>query len=106
VFAREVATIRKLFDSRFDTRGRSIQLVNNKRPDLPAEATVAHLAQVLEGIGKIIDRDEDIVLVHITTHGSEQHQLVFIQGITRLADLEPPAFRQMLDVAGIKIACW
>jgi len=102
VFAREVATVRNVLEARFDARGRVVQMVNNKRRDQPAEATVEHLAQVLDGLGKIIDRDQDLVLLHITTHGSEMHQLWFTHAGRELEHLTPPALRKMLDASGIR----
>jgi hypothetical protein len=102
VFARETATVRGVLETRFDARGRVVQLVNGNRTTGTAEATIDNLAAALTGIGHVIDRDEDLVLVHITTHGSHDHFLVFRQGKRDLTWMDGPAYRKILDASGIR----
>src|SRR5262249_13053813 len=75
---KEVLAVRELFDARFDTRGRSLVMINNihRRTDYPP-ATVDGLRRALIYLGDLADPEEDLVFVHLTTHGSSDHQLWF-----------------------------
>lgn len=102
-FSSEIASIKELLDERFDTAGRSIVLVNN--PATLTEqpiATVSNLRTALAYLGNTIDTEEDIVLLHITTHGSNDYRLVFDLPPLELAQLTPSALARMLADSGIK----
>jgi hypothetical protein len=102
-FYRELESVGRLLDERFDTAGRSIALVNNPATlrDVPI-ATVSNLRTTLDRLGKLIDPEEDVVLLHITTHGSEDHQLAFDLPPLELQQLTPTALARMLADSGIK----
>jgi hypothetical protein len=102
-FYKELKSVGQLLDERFDTAGRSIALVNNPATlrDVPI-ATVSNLRTALDRLGKLIDPDEDIVLLHITTHGSEDHQLSFELAPLELQQLTPTALARMLADSAIK----
>lgn len=102
-FYKELESIGQLLDERFDTAGRSVALVNNPATlrDVPI-ATISNLRATLDRLGKLIDPDEDIVLLHITTHGSEDHQLAFQLAPLELRQLTPTALARMLADSGIK----
>jgi len=103
VFRKEIEVIAPLMRERFDAAGRSVLLVNN--PDtvmtLPL-ATKTNLARTLRGIGSRIDREEDVVVLYLTTHGSERHELAVKFWPLKLDDITPAALKIMLDDAGIK----
>jgi hypothetical protein len=102
-FYSEVASIRELLDERFDTAGRSIVLVNN--PETLTEepiATVSNLREALAHLGSIINTDEDIVLLHIATHGGSDFKLAFDLPPLELAQLTPSALARILADSGIK----
>ncbi len=76
VFLREVHAVRELFDSRFDTVGRSVLLINN--PATVGEVPLANgpnLQRVLGRIGEMLDPEEDLLFLYMTSHGSEEHEL-------------------------------
>jgi len=103
VFRKDVETARDLFDSRFDTDGRSILLINNPRTILDEPlATVSNLRATLSMIGDLIDRDQDVVMVYLTSHGTRDHRLSVAFPPLQLDSLTPDALKQMLDDAGIK----
>ncbi|MCK9540313.1 C13 family peptidase [Dokdonella sp.] len=82
VFANEVNFARELFARRFAAAGRIITLVNDPATaDSAPIASWTNLQYALAGIARKIDPAEDIVLVYLTTHGSEDHEL--------LVDLDP-----------------
>ncbi|MGY0559630.1 C13 family peptidase [Luteimonas sp. A277] len=80
VFRNEVLYLEQLMSARFQADGRVIGLVNH--PDSLDEdaprplATLDNLHQTLAGVGAAMDPDEDLLLLFITTHGSEEHELV------------------------------
>lgn len=103
VFRNDVMAARELFDDRFDTEGRSVALINNPRTvvDLPL-ATVSNLRETLAEIGATIDRDDDVVLVYLESHGTRDYRLVADFPPLELDELSPQLLRDMLDEAGIK----
>lgn len=80
VFRNEVLYLEQLMNGRFQAEGRVIGLVNN--PDSLDDAsprplaTLDNLALALEGVGRAMDPDEDLLLLFVTSHGSEDHTLV------------------------------
>jgi Peptidase C13 family len=103
VFMQEINFAKTLMDKRFDTEGHSINLVNNiaTYPYLPL-ATLANLETTLETIGHIMDKQNDVLVLYLTSHGSAQHHLSIEFGTAPLNDLTPQQLKQLLDTAGIK----
>jgi hypothetical protein len=103
VFRKDMDVARELFDSRFDTDGRSIVLINNPRTVLDDPmATVSNLRATLSVVGDLIDRDQDVVMVYLTSHGTRDHRLSVQFPPLELDSLAPDVLKQMLDDAGIK----
>jgi hypothetical protein len=103
VFRKDIEVARDLFDDRFDTDGRSVTLINNPRTMLEVPfATVSNLRATLSEIGDIIDPDQDVVMVYLTSHGSRDHKLSIEFPPLKLDALAPEALKRMLDDAGIK----
>jgi Peptidase C13 family len=102
-FYSEVASVKELLDERFDTAGRSVILVNNPAT-LTEEpiATVSNLRDTLAFLGNSIDTEEDIVLLHIATHGGNDYRLAFDLPPLELDQLTPSALARMLADSGIK----
>jgi hypothetical protein len=103
VFMKEVQYAQDLFDERFDTKGRSVALINNyKTIENTPLASKNNLGLVLEHIGQIIDPDEDVVFLYLTSHGSKQHKLSVDLMPLRLNTIGPNDLKQALDKSGIK----
>lgn len=102
-FYKEIESVKRLLDGRFDTLGRSITLVNNPGTlqEFPI-ASVSNLRSTLAHLGSILDTDNDILLLHIATHGSSDHRLVFDLPPLELQQLSPTALARMLVDSGIK----
>ena len=82
VFRNEVEYAETLFSQRFGADGRVLVLENNpKSVETRPLATLTSLTWALDDIAKIMDPSEDVLLVYITTHGAEDHEL--------LVDLDP-----------------
>lgn len=103
VFMREVNSISRLFDERFGTAGRSLRLINNADTirDVPI-ASKTSLGKTFERIAELMNPDEDILFLFMTSHGSKEHRFSLDFGMMRFNDLDPPALRKLLDDAGIK----
>ena len=103
VFLKETLSIGKLLDERFDTAGRSISLISHPSvADKYPIATLTSLRYALQEVGEHIDPEEDVVLLHLTTHGSETHELSVEFYPLQLPGIRPEDLRAALDDAGIK----
>ncbi len=102
VFRNETQFARAIFDRRFDTRGRSLVLINHlaTRKTLPL-ATSVNLERTLQYLGNIIDRENDVVVLFLTSHGSKSDLSVNFWPL-RLNDMTPAMLKQYLDDAAIK----
>lgn len=102
VFMREIQATRDVFDDRFRTDGRSIVLNNNEATaeTLPI-ASLANLRRVLHGLAGKMDVDKDILVLFLTSHGSEGSISVDFSGAP-LNDLKAGELAATLDASGIK----
>jgi hypothetical protein len=103
VFSKEVNFAKDLLDQRFDTKGHSINLINHlaTRETVPL-ANATNLGLTLKRIGQLMNRDEDVLVLYLTSHGSEDHTLSVSFWPLQLNDITPEKLRAMLDDAGIK----
>jgi hypothetical protein len=103
VFMKEVQFAHRTMETRYGTAGHSLVLVNNlkTREQLPL-ATETNLRAVLNHLGETMDREEDVLMLYLTSHGSEQHELAVDFWPLPLNDITPQKLQQMLDEAGIR----
>jgi hypothetical protein len=103
VFLKEMRFVRKLFDERFGTAGRSIALVNSQGAlEEFAIASVTNLARAIERVAQSMNGDEDTLFLFVSAHGYRDHRLSAVQPPLDLAPLTPTALARMLHDAGIK----
>ena len=102
IFRNETQFARALFDERFGTRDRSLALINHleTRDELPL-ATSVNLQRALSYIGTLIDPDEDMLVLFLTSHGDRAELSVNFWPMG-LNDMTPGMLKQYLDDAGIK----
>src|SRR3546814_7710965 len=86
--ARGVVTLVNHFDS----------LTSAPRP----LATLDNLRIALAGVGDAMDRDEDLLLLYLTMHGTEDHELAVTFPPLLEEWITPPQLRAALDDAGIR----
>ena len=102
VFMNEAQAARDLFDTRFDTRDRSILLTNNRKTaETTPLASVTNLQWALSRIARKMNTDEDILFLFVTSHGSPSVVATYFPHL-RLNQLYAPTLRELLDDAGIK----
>jgi hypothetical protein len=103
VFSKEVDYVKQLLEQRFDAEGHSINLVNHLHTlEQTPLATSTNLALTLKRIGKLMNVEEDVLLLYLTSHGSENHELSVSFWPLALNDITPEKLNAMLDEAGIK----
>jgi hypothetical protein len=102
VFTRELDAVARLFAERFDASGRTIILANNPQTaaTLPF-ASATNLGQALGQIGRVMNRDEDVLFLYLTSHGSPDHVLTVENPPLELDGLTPEMVRRMLQKSGI-----
>ena len=101
VFKKEAAAVREALDSRLDTSGRSVTLVNHRASPQP-EVTLKSLAYVLQRVSEKMDREEDILFLHIASHGASNHVVVFRHPGVELYGVTPKYLKALLDNARIR----
>jgi hypothetical protein len=103
VFGKELNTVSRLMRERFDAGGRTLLLSNDPATlgGLPV-ASATNLGIALGQIGKIMDTDEDVLFLYISTHGSQGGELAVELPPLDLYQIRPAALARMLQASGIK----
>jgi hypothetical protein len=103
VFLREIRSVDKLMRDGFGTGKRSVSLLNNQKTlmDLPM-ASVTSLRMALSAIGERMNRDEDILFLYLTSHGSSDHRFSLDFWPVSFNELTPPVLKKALDDARIR----
>ena len=103
VFRNEVEFFERLAAQRLGAGGRVLPLVNHPGASLDTPiASLTNLRAALAGIGARMDRDEDILLLFLTSHGTRDHELVVDLPPLPLRQIEPKDLKQALDQSGIR----
>lgn len=103
VFMREAKAVDTLFAERFGTRGRSIRLISNRKTVLESPiASGTALAESLKRVGHLMNRDEDVLFLFLTSHGTRDQKFSMQFHPLQLTDLTPTGLRRMLDDAGVR----
>jgi hypothetical protein len=102
VFRRESEMVTQVMSQRFDADGRTLQLVNHVETvgELPW-ATPLNLKRSIQRIAKVMDKEEDILFIHLTSHGARDGELAASFWPMAVATLRPADLRAWLDDAGI-----
>jgi len=103
VFMKEALFSRELFDKNYGTINHSIALINNKATfgEYPA-ATVGNLKRALNDIGAKMNKDEDILFLFVSSHGSKDYGISVRFGGLYLEDLSASHLSNILKESGIK----
>jgi len=103
VFMNEVILAKQLFDDQFDTRERSLLLINNDETveDLPL-ANAHNLKSAVIALAETMNPAEDILFLMLTSHGSRDHKLSMEYPPLEMNDIDPRKIKAILDNAGIK----
>ncbi len=103
VFRREVQTVTKQFAQNFGTDGRSIMLVNSAESAtaLPMANQIS-MQRALDAIAKQMDKQNDILFLFMTSHGSREHEFSLRHPYAEIKDLPAKTLAKMLESTGVR----
>lgn len=103
VFRRESTMVSSLLQERFDAQGRVLHLLNHaETADTHAWATPENLKRAITALAARMDREHDLLVVYLTSHGARDHALAASHWPLQVAPATPEMLRAALDAAGIR----
>jgi hypothetical protein len=103
VFRRESGMVTDVMAKRFDAAGRTLQLVNHVDTlEQWPWATPLNLRRSIQHFASVMDRDEDVLFLHLTSHGARDGQLSAWFWPMSVATVTPADLKAWLDEAGIR----
>lgn len=103
VFSREVTLVSELMRRRFDAQQRVVQLQNHASSvaELPW-ATPLNLKRAIQRVAAVMNREEDILFIHLTSHGARDGQLAASFEPLEVDSVTPQQLSTWLDEAGVR----
>lgn len=103
VFMNEAIAAQNIMNNYFDAFGRSLVLINNEDTvyDFPL-ANSHNLKKSIIEIAKLMNTEEDMLFLFLTSHGTEDHTLSANFPPFKLNNLDATLINNALDEAGIK----
>lgn len=103
VFGREARETARVLARRFDAQGHTLVLASDEGEDkADAAATPAGLARALVKVAALMNRDEDVLILYTTSHGSPRAGLNFRDPARGEAVIAPVQLAAMLAQPGFK----
>lgn len=103
VFRREAIYVRDLFAERFNTDRHSLLLINSRQTyEQYPLATRQSLRRALQGIANKMDKENDILFIFLSSHGSASHQVYINQPGLDLPSVTAPELGKMVGELGIR----
>ncbi|MCW5290212.1 hypothetical protein D5041_14500 [Verminephrobacter aporrectodeae subsp. tuberculatae] len=103
VFRRESSMVSALLQERFDAQGRVLHLLNHAATAAThVWATPENLERAIAALGQRMDREQDLLVVYLTSHGARNHELTAAHGTLKVDPVTPAMLRAALDAAGIR----
>ncbi len=103
VFKREGELVADVMQERFGSAGRTLRLVNHR--DTAWErpwATPLNLQRAIRRAAALMDRDEDVLFIHLTSHGARGGPLVADLWPLEIDPVTPALLKGWLDEAGVR----
>lgn len=103
VFQRESHMVAERMTSRLGAQGRVVRLLNH--PSATEQwpwATPLNLQRSIQAIANRMDRERDVLLIYLTSHGGRNHHLASSHWPLEVDDLTAAELRQWLDEAGVR----
>ena len=103
VFLRESSMVNAVIEERFDAAGHMQELVNHPATmeSLPW-ASLENLERAINRAGDLINAEEDVLLIYLTSHGAQNGELSASLWPLEMGMLTPQTLNLWLDKAGIK----
>jgi peptidase C13-like protein len=103
VFMNEAKAAQSIMDDYFSAFGRSLLLINNEKTvDSVPLANGHNLKNSIKKTAELMDLDEDILLLYLSSHGSEDHYISANFLPFKLNNIDAEMIRAALNAAGIK----
>lgn len=103
VFRREVSSVKQWFDQYYHTAQRSIALINNRLEyDQHPLATQTSIQQALEAVTEKMDKDNDVLFVYLSSHGSSDFRFYLSQPGLSLDSLPAQRLGEMLSALPVR----
>jgi hypothetical protein len=103
VFRREVSAVKQWFDERYGTKQRSINLINSRfEHEKYLMATTTSIEQTLQSVSAKMDKENDILFVYLSSHGSSDFRFYLAQPGLSLAALSAEALGNMLAALPVR----
>ncbi|EKF74168.1 hypothetical protein A11A3_10127 [Alcanivorax hongdengensis A-11-3] len=96
VFSKEVDWVAKQLGKQLDFRGRTLLLANGGDSQQPL-ATLTSISESLQALDQILDPSEDLLLIHLVSHGSRDGDVVLAEPGMRLNNLTVQTMAAQLD---------
>ncbi|MGM9426854.1 C13 family peptidase [Hydrogenophaga sp. MI9] len=103
VFQRESEMVAERMTRRLDAKGRVVRLLNH--PAATEQwpwATPLNLQRAIQALAARMDRERDVLLIYMTSHGGRDHHLSSSHWPLQVDELTAAQLRQWLDEAGIR----
>ncbi|MFL1454266.1 C13 family peptidase [Marinobacter sp. GN3S48] len=97
VFMRDIEVARTGLQAQFDVDKRAIMLLNHRDYETLPLATRPSIATALKALDEQMNPEEDLLVIHLVSHGRKDGQLLLQQPGIELPDLSPKAFAEMLE---------
>jgi hypothetical protein len=103
VFRRESAMVADVMRQRFDTTGRTLQLVNHlDTVDRLPWATPLNLERAIRHVATLMDKEQDVLFLHLTSHGASDGELAAEFWPMTVPPVTPTLLKNWLDAAGVR----
>ena len=95
--------VKDLLEERFHARDRVVRLVNNRATaaELPW-ATTLNLERSLRALADAMDKDRDVLVMYLTSHGGADFKLAAENWPLEVKDLTAEQLRKVLDDLGVR----
>lgn len=103
VFRHESGVVATVMGERFNAKERTVQLVNHvqTRTQLPW-ATPLNLQRAIRQVARVMDRKEDVLFIHLTSHGARDGKLSAAFWPMEVEPMTPQKLKAWLDEAGVR----
>jgi hypothetical protein len=102
VFLRESTMVAACWRERFDAKAACCTWSTTRPPPTLPWATPLNLQRAIDAIAQRMDRDNDLLVVYMTSHGASDFQLAAAHWPLTCRPVSPGELRKALDEAGIR----
>ena len=103
VFKREIEFIQPLIERRYSNAGKSIVLINHHdTAEQYPMATNLSISSSIEAIANKMDKQNDVLFVYLTSHGSKEHELYLNHDSMDLPSFSAESLGSALESSNIK----